>query len=158
MRTLSFLFVLVCSPLTVTGCSIASQACTEIGCSNGLSLSFTKATTPWEPGMYQVDIDADGKKITCTTKLPLTASDPAPSSCTDANVLLGVSGSALPAAQQSLSELQFNTAPAHVTVTVTRDGAVIGTKDLTPTYKKSQPNGPDCEPTCNSASDTLPLS
>jgi hypothetical protein len=108
--------------------------------------------------MYSVDIDADGKKSTCTTKLPLSASDPAPSSCTDASVQLGVSGSALPAAQQGLVGLNFTSAPAKVTVTVTRDGAMIGTKDFSPTYKKSQPNGPDCEPTCNNASVALPIS
>jgi hypothetical protein len=144
--------------LTAAGCSAPSHACTEIGCVNGLTLSFQKASSTWEPGMYSIVIDADGKKITCTTKLPLSATDPAPSSCTDASVQLGVSGSALPAAQHGLVGLDFTSTPAKVTVTVTRDNAMIGTKDFSPTYKKSQPNGPDCEPVCNNASDTLPIS
>jgi hypothetical protein len=157
MRSSSSLLLLVVGlPLTV-GCSLPYE-CTAIGCVNGLTISFEKASAAWEPGMYSIDIDADGKKITCSTKLPLVANDPLPSSCTDASVLLGVSGSALPAAEHALSELHFTSAPANVKVTVTRDGAMVATQDFTPSYQKSQPNGPDCEPTCNSATGTLPIS
>lgn len=153
---LSPLLLIVGFCLTAAGCSV-SHACTEVGCTSGFTLAFQKASTPWEPGTYSVNIDADGKQITCTATLPLSATDAEPSSCSDKSVQLGVSGSALPAAEHSLSELSFTSMPARVKVTVTRDGMIVGDKEFTPTYEKSQPNGPDCEPTCNSASGSLPL-
>jgi hypothetical protein len=153
MRSFSLLFAVASLPLAAAGCSDSPQACTEIGCTDGLTISFEKTSATWEPGMYSVDIDADGKKITCTTQIPLVGSSP--SSCNDASVLLGVSGSALPEAQHALSDLIFKNTPAKVTVTMSRDGAMVITKDFAPTYKKSQPNGPGCEPICNNASDSL---
>jgi len=153
MRALPLLFAIITLPLATAGCFVPPQGCTEIGCANGLNISLQKTSGSWEPGMYSVEIDADGKKITCTTQIPLSGSNP--SSCDDAAVLLGVSGSALPASEHGLSDLIFQSTPKQVSVTVSRDGAMLATKDLTPTYKKSQPNGPDCEPICNQASGSL---
>ena len=38
--------------------------------------------------------------------------------------------------------------PAHVTVTVQWQGGGSATKDVSPAYTISQPNGPNCSPTC----------
>jgi hypothetical protein len=156
MRALPLLFAIIALPLAAAGClAPPPQGCTEIGCADGLTISLKKASGSWEPGMYSVEIDADGKKIACTTQIPLSGASP--SSCDDAAVLLGTSGSALPASEHGLSDLIFHSAPKQVSVTVSRDGAMLATKDFTPTYQKSQPNGPDCEPICNQASDSLPV-
>ena len=44
-----------------------------------------------------------------------------------------------------------------VPISVRRDGALLLDAELTPSYTKRQPNGPECGPTCFSASETLTL-
>ena len=143
--------------LALAGCGTVSpqpQGCTDIGCENGYHVTFTAASA-WKAGKYTLDVVADGTMTTCTATLPLTSTSTA--DCTRAGVQLGLSGSALPAAQQSLSDVLIAGTPMSVKITVSRDGAQLVTKDFTPTYTTSQPNGPECEPTCSSATDTLAL-
>ena len=68
-------------------------------------------------------------------------------------MLLGVSGSALPAPQQSLNGLTFLRSPAQITVHVQRDGLTVADSGFQPSYKViREPNGPGCEPAeCRSA-------
>ena len=42
-------------------------------------------------------------------------------------------------------------------ITIAHDGKELITFGTVPKYTKSQPNGPDCEPVCNSASERLEL-
>ena len=41
--------------------------------------------------------------------------------------------------------------PASVAVSVHHDDALLGEGSYSPTYATSEPNGPDCEPTCKNA-------
>ena len=52
MRALSFSFVLLSSPLMAAGCGalMTPHECTDIGCVNGITISFQKAKVPWEAG------------------------------------------------------------------------------------------------------------
>lgn len=143
--------------LALGGCASVSppaHGCTEIGCVNGYHVTLSSASG-WKAGKYTIDVVSDGVTTTCTATLPLTSTSTA--ECTRPGVQLGLSGSMLPPEQQSLSDLTVAASPMAVTITVSRDGAQLVTKDFTPTYTTSQPNGPDCEPTCTSASDTLAL-
>jgi hypothetical protein len=140
---------------TLAGCSLIGHACTEVGCDSGLAVEFQKASGPWPAGSYQVAITADGATITCSTTLPFTSASSPAGSCTSSDVTLGLSGSALPAAQQAISGLQFTTTPKSVKVTISRDGMQVASGDLTPAYETIMPNGPDCEPTCTGATGTL---
>ena len=130
------------------------KACTTIGCANGYSLDFEASS--WAQGKYTVELTIDGKPCTCEATLPLDASSK--STCTLPEVQLGLSGSALPVGEQGLVGLVFTSQPAKIDVTVKRDGATLGQPaSFTPAYKTSQPNGPECGPTCTNASDTLKL-
>ena len=143
--------------LALAGCGALSpqpQGCTEIGCVNGYQITLSSAS-PWKAGKYTVEVVSDGVTTTCTATLPLTSTSTA--ECTGAGVQIGLSGSMLPAEQQSLSDILLASTPRAVKITVSRDGAQLVTKDFTPKYKTSQPNGPDCEPTCTSATDMLGL-
>lgn len=130
------------------------KSCTTIGCVNGYTLDFEASS--WAQGKYTVELTVDGKAGTCEATLPLDASSK--STCTLPEVQMGLSGSALPAGQQGLVGLMFTSQPAKVEVAVKLDGAVVGQPaSFTPAYKTSQPNGPECGPTCTNASDKLKL-
>lgn len=134
------------------------QACTEIGCSDGLTVALSPSSG-WRAGMYRFEIDVDGQVTTCEGSLPLRACSAGPSlRCTPAGdrVSIGESGCALPPEQHGFSELRVGAPPARsVKVTVTRDGAKLVEQTLAPQYRTVQPNGPSCPPICRQASETL---
>lgn len=142
-----------------SGC--AEKSCTEIGCVNGLRVELT-ASSSWKPGMYKFAVNIDGDLTTCEGTLPLRPCADGPSvKCTPAGnrVLITESGCALPPAQQGFSELRISDESAKsVMITVSRDGTELIKKTITPAYKTSQPNGPDCPGLCTGASDTLKIS
>jgi hypothetical protein len=144
-------------PLFVASCSqtIADQACTDIGCQNGLRLTWDQGS--WKPGAYTVEATLDGIKVTCEGKLPLAACDSGPTfHCSpSAPLRVGESGCALPEAQHGLSGIDIDAAPAQVRIVVKRDGVEVSAQELTPKYTDSRPNGPQCEPVCHQASATL---
>lgn len=127
------------------------QACTTIGCVDGFSVNVASTGT-WKPGNYLVTVVADGVTTTCSATFPLTG---AAAQCSGSGVVVGLSGSALPAEQQSIPNVAIQSTPKSVKVEIARDGASLGSQTFTPTYKTSQPNGPNCAPTCTQASDTL---
>lgn len=127
------------------------QSCTLIGCADGFSVTVASTGT-WKAGTYVVTVVADGVTTTCSAAFPLTG---AAAQCTGSGVVVGLSGSALPAEQQSIANVALSSTPKSVKVEIARDGAPLGSQTFTPTYKTTQPNGPKCEPTCTQASDTL---
>jgi hypothetical protein len=148
------LYLPACAPPAPAATPDAKN-CTALGCMNGFSLDFS--ATSWPAGKYTLDLTVDGARGACEVNLPLQENSSA--TCSLPGVTVGLSGSALPAAQQSLSGLQWSgTRPALVEVAVRLDGAPFGKPmSFRPAYKTSRPNGPDCEPTCTSASDRMTL-
>lgn len=138
----------------------AGKMCTEIGCVNGLRIALEKAT-PWAAGNYVFAFDVEGTKITCRGALPLKACDAGPSLQCDPGdrVQIGESGCALEAAAQGFADIHFmgGAPPRAVELTIIKDDQPLHTAELSPTYKTTQPNGAGCEPTCNSASETVKL-
>lgn len=136
---------------------LEGQICTEIGCVNGFHLNLHKQT--WEAGSYSFHIEADGAVTECTGSLPLKPCDGSPSlSCTGAKgFFIGESGCAMAPDQQGFSEIQFESAPKQVTVTISRDGSELIKQSFEPTYRETQPNGPGCEPICHQATADLTI-
>ncbi len=151
LASLTTLFVAACSQ------TMADPACTDIGCQNGLRLTWPQG--PWKPGAYSVEVTLDGTKVTCEGQLPLAACDSGPTfHCSSgASLRLGESGCALPPAQHGLAGIDIDTAPAQVRIVVRRDGVEVSAQELAPKYTDSRPNGPQCEPVCHQASAELPL-
>lgn len=137
--------------LLLLACDTETQACTAIGCVDGLQIAFQAAS--WPAGKWQVTAQTPTGARTCTVTLPFASVDPGVQ-C-DAQVQLGTSGSALPAANHSLVGLTLPDTPTQVTVTVSRDGQQLASQVFSPTYKTSRPNGPKCDPECTQASATL---
>ena len=139
--------------LVLVGCETSGPSgtmCTLIGCIDGLSVDFVRGA--WPDGSYSVRVRQDGKAPTfCTAKLPF---EPSGSSgkCDAIGVALGSSGQMLPANQQALTGLRISGTPAHVEIEVSRNGTVELSTAVTPSYVTTNPNGPDCGPTCTQAS------
>jgi hypothetical protein len=129
------------------------KECTAIGCVGGFSLDFSAPLKA--AGQYTVVIDADGQQTTCQATLPFAGcSSAAP--CSSGDVLLGLSGCALPTDQHSIIGLQLPSKhPARVVVTIQRDGQPVASQGFDVTYQTSRPNGPECEPVCSQASATM---
>lgn len=138
-----------------SGCAVGpaeSGRCTLIGCDDGLRVDFTFR----DRGAYVFDLIIDGNKTICRATLPLT--DPPPTPCDRPGVFLTLSGSKLPADQQSLGGLSIaSTTVRQILLRITRNGEAVGTLDKTVDYRVTPgPNGPQCEPKeCRQATLTL---
>ena len=156
LRASALLLLLLPAVLFAGGCGTvppgtADQGCTVIGCGSAFSVNFLHAGA-WPAGSYAVEVEVDGATFTCSATLPLQCNAPSPCPA-GSPFLLGRSGCALDAAQQSLSGIDFDlgSAPASVRVKVSWDGATLGIGTFSPTFTTSRPNGASCEPVCKSA-------
>jgi hypothetical protein len=132
--------------------------CTAIGCIDGLRIDVAKAS-PWPAGAYTFAFVLDGEKVTCAGALPLKACEAGPSLTCDVagKVQVEESGCALEPAAHGWGAINV---PARVTkleLSIAHEGQELRKVELAPTYKESRPNGPDCEPVCNSAAERVEL-
>ena len=131
-----------------TANSSGPQACTEIGCGPSFEVSFSR--TSWPAGVVNIVVVADGTTTNCSVTLPFASCENLVQ-CDVANTafLVETSGCALPAAEHAVSGLLWSTnGPNQVTVTVSQDGTMLGSKSFQPTYTTSEPNGAGCPPVC----------
>lgn len=147
--------VLLCSAVVSPAWALSPVACTEIGCVNGLALTVAP-DYQWQPGAYVFRLTLDGRTVTCRGNLPLNACDMPSVHCDGEGVVITESGCALPSPEaQGFGDVHIENGPQQVAVSVTRDGQTLVDKTVTPTYRTSRPNGPQCAPECRQAS--LPL-
>lgn len=158
LRTCCLLFPLAaCRPATdaapkESGLGIGGTSgidCTEIGCADGYSGEFSPPFTT--AGDYEFTLSLDGDPSSCQGSLPIR------DDFTCEGVLqLTVSGSALPDDEHSLPGFfVYRTDFSELVLTVTRDGVEAARWEERPEWVVSQPNGPDCEPTCTQAASTF---
>ena len=133
------------------GCS--SEVCTLIGCGSAFEITFRPADGRWTPGTYTITVTADGTTGTCVVTLPLAPCETSSSSCSGIRDWSAIeSGCALPPNQHAISGIVFGrTTPATIDVVVSQDGRQLAEGTFTPSYRTSQPNGPDCPDTCRGA-------
>lgn len=130
----------------------SGRDCTAIGCNSNLTVEFSYR----DQGAYEVQLLLDGAAVLCKTTIPLPKGNSTP--CSRSDVLLGLSGSELPVAQQSVGPLIVTSFPTNVKMTVMRDGTPLGSRTYDVQYKVTPgPNGPGCEPIeCKSAQVSFP--
>lgn len=135
-----------------------AKVCSEIGCKSGLELELARPT-PWPHGSYRFTLSIDGKSASCDGKLPLEPCERGPTfKCSDPSLSVSENGCALPAEQHAVSGLSSTaTAATKVSLVIEHQGALQATAQLTPAFQTVQPNGPGCEPVCESASLRLNL-
>lgn len=149
--------------LFLAGCCLANaanaqeQVCTQIGCENGVIFNLDH-DKQWRAGNYMVYVTMDRKTYACKGELPLKpCGEGASFVCSAPDVSIGESGCALPKEQHGLSRIKLDGTPQKVIVRMTYEGKPMVTKTLYPTYDTTQPNGPQCEPVCKSATYRLLL-
>jgi hypothetical protein len=135
-------------------------ACTQIGCDEGLVVELRPASG-WPEGEYRFEIRADGAETTCRGTLPLT-------SCSKPNVTCDVggvaqiaeSGCAMPASTHSFPGIRFDPKlrPRRVEITIGLDDRIVGEARFSPSFRRIQPNGPQCPPVCDVATAVVELS
>ncbi|HMV69486.1 MAG TPA: hypothetical protein PKA64_21770 [Myxococcota bacterium] len=125
------------------------HACTEIGCADGLVIELDHT---WTEGDYTFEVSLDGQVITCTASIPFGEGD----GCADDRALLSLSGTMLPVDQQTIPSITVTDGDVTtVGVRVLMGDTELTNATLTPAWSTSQPNGPDCPPTCRTADETI---
>ncbi|MBE7485667.1 MAG: hypothetical protein HS104_37565 [Polyangiaceae bacterium] len=154
--------------LAMLGCNASSapppagagpgKVCTEMGCQSGLDIELVRPTG-WPPGSYRITLRVDGKSASCEGKLPLEPCERGPTfHCNDASLSIAESGCALAADQHAIGGLTSTvTEASKASLVIEHQGALQATAQLTPAFQTVQPNGPGCEPVCQSASMRLTL-
>jgi hypothetical protein len=146
LRRLAHLAIL--AAVFLPGC--ASKECTLIGCSDSFEVRFTGATAA--PGRYEIEVVADGIPSSCQVTLPHECGTPPRCSIDGAIWRLATSGCSVSGGEpQRVDGIVFQRAYAALDFVVRRDDVVVGGGSAQPSYKESQPNGPDCEPLCRQA-------
>jgi hypothetical protein len=160
--------------LTASGCT-GVKSCTLIGCFDQFSASVRRADGSFPSGSHRVEVLADGTSLTCTFTFP--AADPSgggyvyatcPSglsvsvspalTCTEVTTATTRSQQCDPIPGQFVESITFIGTPGQIHVWQYVDDAGILDATAAPSYQSSQPNGPDCEPTCHQASASWTLS
>jgi len=122
-----------------------------IGCADSLEVRFAGATA--KPGLYQIEVVADGVPATCQLTLPHTCGTQA--MCTGGTGLLNwrlMVSACGPGIERRIEGFIFNNdPPSSLDFVVRRDDVIVGGGSAKPVYKESRPNGPDCEPLCRQA-------
>jgi hypothetical protein len=140
------------------------KACTKIGCSSSLDVTFNPGKVGFAKGTYTIEAEADGKKGQCETKLPLPA-------CLKEGVKAGLNtrcSGDLPLtleqppcaekdAPPTLGVLKIGDAPKGVKVKVINNKKPYGEQTISPKYKESRPNGPECDPVCKQGTEEMCL-
>lgn len=109
--------------------------CTEIGCTDGLTLRLLAPETGFADGSYVAAVTLGDDTSTCTWEVSGAVSGECETTVFTSTEIA----------------LTFMSTPAEVSLELTRDGSTVVTQALTPDYDTVQPNGPDCEPTCRQA-------
>lgn len=129
-------------------CGSKSEECTLIGCTDGFHVTISPKTPTFGVTTLGIDIDPGTGNVHFDCTFPLNAMD---SSCAGpTSPTLSVQNTGNTSVEIELSDL-----PGHVTVTVTRGGATVGTGAFTPGYHANYPNGTNCAPVCQQAQETI---
>lgn len=135
--------------------------CPEIGCVNGLTIDMS--ATPQPPGLYRVEIEADGQRFTCDLRLPYATCDSL-TTCAwrRAGTYDGISvirGSCeMPPASHNIPAIDFHgVCPSHLSARLLHEGREIARWSMDPTYQRVTPGGEHCGLMCAQATPSLSL-
>ncbi|MBI4954183.1 MAG: hypothetical protein HY908_19320 [Myxococcales bacterium] len=139
------------APLALLPSCDLMRSCTEMGCGAAFRVELAPALAG--AADYRIDVTADGVLTSCTVTLPFASCTGAPACVPpESAFLVERSGCALPASEHQITGVLWPASgPTTVTVEVRRNGTLLATGTYTPTYRSSEPNGPDCGPVCTEA-------
>jgi hypothetical protein len=152
MRRITIALMILTLGWALSGCPVGLD-CTAIGCTDGAELTFAAALVA--PGEYVVRVDVDGELFTCESSIPLVEGEE--SVCDAPDVFLMTSGSALTDGHAITGVMVLRTGVARIDIEVDLDDSLLASTWVEPAFETLQPNGPDCEPTCEYAAETVPF-
>ena len=132
----------------MAACGEPMAECTLMGCSDSLSVDITTASGTCPAGEYALDVTVGSEQDDCSVEVVANSSTGA---CTSHFFRVDVVEGRL--------TLEMRDAPDSVSITVERDGVVVGVETITPTYVEFYPNGEDCDSSpCRQADATMIIS
>lgn len=134
----------------------SERPCTEIGCKDGYFIKVERAST-WALGEYTYELTLDGRTVSCEGALPLKPCGEPSLRCSSPSVSISEVGCALPPAQQYFGDLEIDSLPSELKLTIKHNGAVLLSQALEAAYKTAQPNGEGCGPVCCQASASVSI-
>jgi hypothetical protein len=141
-------------PTTTSAPTAEPVACTKKGCMSTLTLE-TKLSAP-KPGKYDVEVVAGDHKGHCEITFPYPKCDTPATRCEGTlPIMANEEGCDLPPAQQVLPKLVIGETPKSAAVKVTFAKKTIIEKKIDPTYREQRPNGPNCDPVCQTGEATV---
>jgi len=155
----------VAAALLINGCE--STSCTDAGC--GYPLNLELKAEHWVAGEYVVAFTESGRSFECAFERGTSGAGGQASEGEDqpGDVVRCDQTAGDPANLSETPEVSsdgrgditivIKNAAERVPVSVRRDGALVLGEEVTPSYTKSHPNGPECGPTCLTAFETLTL-
>ena len=124
-------------------CGSFNHSCKEAGCVSQRTVQFsvTSLKDGFASGTYVIAVEGGHApfRITCQATLSNFVQ------CSDGTSTWSPSNGRLDVT------VDITDQPKTLTVTVTRDGVVLATRAVGISYGQNQPNGPDCPPTCTTA-------
>lgn len=133
----------------------APKMCTKMGCMDGLTIVLDQLM-PLKAGKYLVEVEAGDKKGKCEIVVPFPPCGTPASRCEGTLPLFAAEdGCGGPVDKMTFSPIRIGEAPTEVMVNVKRNGVTVLGAVKKPTYKTTQPNGPECPPTCKQAEVTV---
>jgi hypothetical protein len=130
--------------------------CTNADCIDGFSIRAVMpgSATTLPQGDYEVELSLDEARVVCQVTLPAAASG----LCDAADVeLLFLTDRAQDNERTGLWVTTTRT-PGAATAIVRHQGTVVAQGSFRPEYVESAPNGSECGPVCENASQVLTLS
>ena len=142
-RFLSLLAVAV-ALLAASGCG--RGYCTLLDCHDGLHVDFVpqELEHPWPEGTWTIEIETETDLKTCSVVLPSGEQE-----CSH-RIIRAFPGFHWSKAVE-ISSIELDSHPTSVDITILHEGEVLAKESFELEYNRVQPNGPNCEPTCNFA-------
>ena len=128
------------------GADPPERSCTEVGCESMLTVEFEGAES-LGPGAYTITVETSAG----TTECDVALTDP------DEFEGIGIEDCVGPD-EVRFSANMIGILGTYTAVTVRvedADSGAVSQVSLTPLYSEERPNGPDCEPVCQVASETM---
>jgi hypothetical protein len=145
------------------GCiDVGSKGCTEAACADGATITIQREDGNTQP--LAVELDVDGRRITCPAPAPRSAASGA---CDDARVRVehrelfdcletrsatAVSESCKPNGRLA-QVISISGTPQQIAVTLMQGVLVVNQRSFALNYLTVRPNGEGCEPVCRQGSE-----
>jgi len=133
------------------GLTACSHFCTDMSCQSGLRIQVVPASGKMPAGKYAIEVWTPFETGHFSCEVLQDVQGPSPCNCESTAQTIGACVTGWDA------HIWVGGGPPSATVRIWIDGQLVLARDVDPHYRTERPNGPDCEPTCEVASEELKL-